>query len=164
MLRPHLNPVAVISLLFTLFLSSAFWMSAARVTRAQPENDLKADLVRLERREWDALKKKDATALGAILAQDYFDFGSDGREDRTFSLTKGYMSQGEDLNDFLIEDAQVKVLDDHTALLTYRGTYHETIRGKSNSGSGFYSDLFQKQNGKWLSVFTQDSNLKCAGM
>jgi|GEM_PF-764735 len=153
-----------ITLLFVLLVAVAFWPSVIRSASAQAENGVKDELVRLERQQWDAFKKKDKTALAAILAKDYFDFGSDGREDRTFSLTRGYMSDEQDLVEFSMEDAQVKVLDDHTALLTYRGTYRGTERGKPNSGSAFYSDLYQKQNGKWLSVFTQDSNLKCADM
>lgn len=164
MQKPCCNLTPAIILPFVLLFAVAFWPSAARSSAAPTENGVKDELLRLERMQWDAFKKKDKAALDAILAKDYFDFGSDGREDRTFSLTRGYMSDEQDLSEFIIQDAQVKLLGDHTALLTYRGTYRETEHGKPNSGSGFYSDLYQKQGGKWLSVFTQDSNLKCAGL
>jgi len=152
------------TLLFAVLVAVVFWPSVIRSASAQAETGVRDELVQLERQQWDAFKKKDKTALAAILSQDYFDFGSDGREDRNFSLTRGYMSDEQDLVEFSMEDAQVNVLDDHTALLTYRGTYRGSQRGKPNSGSAFYSDLYRKQNGKWLSVFTQDSNLKCADM
>jgi hypothetical protein len=158
------NLTAVLSSVLALVAIAAFWPSTASPSVDDSETKVKNEIIRLERQQWDAFKKKDRTALAPILAEGYFDFGSDGREDRTFSLTKGYMSDEQDLSEFIIDDAQVKVLDDHTALLTYRGTYRGTVHGRPNSGSGFYSDLYQKQNGKWLSVFTQDSNLKCAGL
>jgi len=48
--------------------------------------------------------------------------------------------------------------------VTYRGKYRGTTAGKEDSGEAYYSTLYQKRQGRWLIVFTQDSNLKCAGM
>jgi hypothetical protein len=154
----------VLSSALTLLVSFVLGLSIPRSRAAQSENSVSNEVIRLERMQWDAFKRKDRAALAAILAKDYFDFGSDGREDRTFSLTKGYMADDQTLSEFTIEDPQVKLLDDHTALLTYRGTYRGTNHGKPDSGAAFYTDLYRKQGGRWLSVFTQDSNLKCADM
>ena len=66
--------------------------------------------------------------------------------------------------DFSWTELQVNFLDDHTALITYRGRYRGIESGKESTGEAYYSSLYQKQKGKWLVVFTQDSNLRCAGM
>ena len=126
----------------------------------------KEDVVRIEQAQWEAVKHKDKAAWGANLAEDYLDFGSDGRVDKAKSLSEGWMATRSDstLTDFSWEDLQVKFLDANTALVTYLGKYREVTRGKGNTGSAYYSSLYQRRNGKWLTVFTQDSNLKCAGM
>jgi hypothetical protein len=80
----------------------------SRSLSSQQEQSLSEELIRLELGAWEAVKKKDKAALGRVLADDYLDFGSDGRWDIAKSLREGC--------------------------------------------------------GKWLMVFTQDSNLKCAGM
>jgi hypothetical protein len=125
---------------------------------------IRDEITDLERAQWEAFKKKDKATLAAMLADDYLDFGSDGRWDKAKSLRDGYMAADPTLLDFAWEDLQFKLLDANTALLTYRGKYREKNNGKENTGEGYYSSLYQERNGKWLTVFTQDSNLKCAGM
>ena len=144
--------------------STAIGSSTAQQRTPQAERNPTDEILRLVRMEWEAVKKKDRAALGALQAKDYFDFGSDGWVDRETGLNTGWMGNDGTLINFKIADARVTLLDDHTALMTYRGTYQAIDRGKPENGSAFYSDLFQKQNGEWHIVFTQDSNLKCAGM
>ena len=122
------------------------------------------EIIGLERAQWETFKKKDKATLAAMLADDYLDFGSDGRWDKAKSLRDGYMAADPTLLDFAWEDLQFKLLNANMALLTYRGKYREKNKGKENTGEAYYSSLYQRQNGKWLTVFTQDSNLKCAGM
>lgn len=140
--------------------------TSASAGSAGTQQSDKEELVRMEQAQWEAVKHRDKAALGANLAEDYLDFGSDGRVDKAKSLSEGWMATGSDstLTDFSWEDLQVKFLDANTALLTYLGKYHEVTRGRNNIGSAYYSSLYQRRNGKWLTVFTQDSNLKCAGM
>ena len=125
--------------------------------------DDREELVNLERMAWEAVKHKDRAALARLFGEGYFDFGSDGRYDPEKVLNAGWMD-GDTLEDISWTDLQVKVLDDHTALVTYRGKYRGKESGKETSGEAYYSSLYQKQKGKWLMVFTQDSNLRCAGM
>ena len=144
--------------------STAIGSSAVQHRTTQTERNPKDEILRLVRMEWEAIKKKDRAALGALQEKDYFDFGSDGWVDRETGLNTGWMGNDGTLITFKFEDARVTLLDEHTALMTYRGTYQAIDRGKPENGSAFYSDVFQKQNGEWHIVFTQDSNLKCAGM
>ena len=160
--RSHLTRVLISAL--ALLTAISLLLTIAKSAAAPAANGVQAEIVRLERLQWDAIKKKDKATLAALLAKDYFDFGSAGRVNRATTLASGWLNDDESLSDFTIEDPQVLQLDDHTALITYRGTYRGTVQGKPDSGSGFYSDLYQKQGQKWFSVFTQDSNLKCAGM
>jgi hypothetical protein len=102
--------------------------------------------------------------LAGFLADDYFDFGNDGRWDKARSLRDGYMGEDSNLSEFTMDDIQVKLITDNIALITYQGTYRGTTNGKADQGAAFYSDLYMKRDGKWVSVFTQDSNLKCTGM
>jgi len=121
------------------------------------------ELIRLESSSWEAVKHKDKAGLARLFGEGYFDFGSDGRYDPAKVLSTGWMN-GDTLQDFSWMDLQVNFLDDHTALVTYRGKYRGIESGKETRGEAYYSSLYQKQKGQWLVVFTQDSNLQCAGM
>jgi len=153
----------------TVFLAAAMvvWIAAAQnhgiATPATSSVGDREEIIRLERTSWEAVKHKDKATLSGLLAEGYFDFGSDGRYDAKKSLSTGWMD-GDTLKDFSWTELQVNFLDDHTALITYRGKYHGMESGKESSGEAYYSSLYQKQKGKWLVVFTQDSNLRCAGM
>ena len=130
---------------------------------AVSSSDDKALLVNIERSAWEAVKRKDRAGLQRLFGEGYFDFGSDGRYDPAKVLSTGWMN-GDTLEDFSWTDLEVRILDDHTALVTYRGKYRGKESGKETSGEAYYSSLYQKQKGKWLLIFTQDSNLRCAGM
>jgi hypothetical protein len=130
---------------------------------SQQESVVKGEIIRLEQKAWEAIRKKDRAALASIVADDYLDFGSDGRVDKAHSISEGWMDQ-DTLTDFALEDVQVKLLDKDVALITYRANYRQVSKGESSTGSGFYSGTYVHRDGKWLAVFTQDSNLKCAGM
>jgi hypothetical protein len=121
-------------------------------------------LIALEQGNWDAVKHKDATFLKKMWAPDYFDFGSDGRVTGPESLKVGSMAPGSQLLEFSWTDFQLKFISADVALLTYRGKYRGVTDGKLDEGKAYYSSLYRKQHGKWLMMFTQDSNLKCAGM
>ena len=47
------------------------------------------EIIRLERTSWEAVKHKDKATLSGLLAEGYFDFGSDGRYDAKKSLSTG---------------------------------------------------------------------------
>ena len=121
-------------------------------------------LIDLERGNWDAFKQKDTTFLKQMWASGYFDFGSDGRVTGPESLKTGWMAPGSRLLEFSWTDFQLKFISADVALLTYRGKYRGVTDAKPDEGEAYYSSLYRKRNGKWLMVFTQDSNLKCAGM
>jgi hypothetical protein len=132
--------------------------------RPSPEALDSQTLIELERGNWDAVKHKDAAFLKRMWAPDYFDFGSDGRVTGPESLNMGSMASGSQLLEFSWTDFQLKFISPDVALVTYRGKYRGTIDGKADAGEAYYSSLYRKQHGRWLMVFTQDSNLKCAGL
>jgi len=147
--------------------ATAVWMAAGQnqgiaIPPTSGAGD-REEIIRLERTSWEAVKHKDKAKLGALFAKGYFDFGSDGRYDAAKVLSTGWMDS-DTLKDFSWTELQVNFLDDHTALITYRGKYRGMESGKESSGEAYYTSLYQKQKGKWLVVFTQDSNLRCAGM
>jgi hypothetical protein len=82
--------------------------------------------------------------LDKILADGYLDFGSDGRVNKSRILREGWMGTdtADALLDMAFEDVQVKLFSNHMALLTYRGTYKATSKGKPDNGSAFDSDLY----------------------
>ena len=121
-------------------------------------------LIELERGNWEAFKHEDAAFLEKMLAQDYFDFGSDGRESREYVLNAGLKDPKSKLLDLSWTDFQIRFIRADIALLTYRGRYRRITDGKPDVGEAYYSSLYEKRQGKWLMLFTQDSNLKCAGM
>src|SRR5215471_12411805 len=130
----------------------------------QEQQAVREQIIGIERGDWEAIKTKNKAAIERARADDYFDFGSDGRVDKSKVLGDGWMAADTTLLDFSWQDLQVNFLGDSTALVTYRGKYRGTTAGKEDSGEAYYSTLYQKLQGRWLIVFTQDSNLKCAGM
>jgi hypothetical protein len=131
---------------------------------SQEEHAAREEITGIERGDWEAVKNKNKAAMERVRADDYFDFGSDGRVDKAKGLSEGWMGADSRLLDFSWQELQVNFLDRGTALLTYRGKYRGMTAGKEDSGEAYYSTLYQKRQGRWLIVFTQDSNLKCAGM
>ena len=150
--------------LLTFALASV--VAGVRVQGEQPAPDAsdRQTLIELERGNWDAFKHEDAPFLEKMLANDYFDFGSDGRESREYTLTTTLKDPNSKLLDFSWSDFQLKFIGADVALLTYRGKYRRITNGKPDEGEAYYSSMYQKRRGKWLMIFTQDSNLKCAGI
>jgi len=130
----------------------------------QERQAVREEIIGIERGDWEAFKTKNKAAVGRVRSDDYFDFGSDGRVDKAKVFSEGWMAADSTLLDFSWQDLQVNFMGDATALVTYRGKYRGTTTGKEDSGEAYYSTLYQKRQGRWLIVFTQDSNLKCAGM
>jgi hypothetical protein len=65
-----------------------------------------------------SVARSGATSSGNGRPDDYFDFGGDGGVDRAASLNPRWSKDDETLCEFTIEDPQVKLLDDHSALIT----------------------------------------------
>jgi hypothetical protein len=130
----------------------------------QDQEAVREEIIGIERSDWQALKTKNKAAIERVRSHDYFDFGSDGRVNKAKVFSEGWMAADSTLLDFSWQDLQVSFLGDSTALVTYRGKYRGTTAGKEDSGEAYYSTLYQKRQGRWMIVFTQDSNLKCAGM
>lgn len=147
-----------------ILLALAGTLGAANNDQTSQEALDRQQLVELEHGSWNAVKRKDAAFFREIWAPDYFDFGSDGRVTGPDSLNMGSMAPGSQLAEFFWTDFHINFISPEVALLTYRGKYRGTTDGKPDDGEAYYSSLYQKRHGKWLLVFTQDSNLKCAGM
>jgi len=130
----------------------------------QEQQAVREEIIGIERSDWEAFKTKNKAAIERVRSDDYFDFGSDGRMEKAKVLGEGWMAADSTLLEFSWQDLQVNFLGDSAALVTYRGKYRGKTAGKEDSGEAYYSTLYQKRQGRWLIVFTQDSNLKCAGI
>jgi hypothetical protein len=65
------------------------------------------------------------------------------------------------VNSFSLSDFSYMWLDKDTVVMTYTATQDATCGGKKQAGKVIAASLWQKQKGKWMSPFHQETD---AGM
>lgn len=110
----------------------------------------------------DALKKKDAKAFDGVVASDAILFGSQGRLPIS-EFKKVVFGPDYSFDSGTIEDAQVMMIDQDAALLTYKSTGTQTFKGQSHTETGYASTVWAKRGGKWVAIFHQESMSAPAG-
>lgn len=94
--------------------------------------------------------RKDAGAVGALLADDFREFGSSGRIFNKSEIIAAL--QAERPFEIAMLDAEVTVLSEQVALLTYREVHQKE---GSMPAESLRSSLWQFREGRWQMVFHQ---------
>ncbi|KII17864.1 nuclear transport factor 2 family protein [Phaeobacter sp. S60] len=123
---------------------------------SQPEM-LVQELLAAETAVWTALQQGDIAADRAALHPKFlgvYPSGFAGRDDHTDQL-----SQGPTVAEFSIEDARVLPLGPETALLAYRASYTRPgqAEGEAEGAAMYVSSIWQRQDGGWINIFSQDT-------
>ena len=119
---------------------------------------LKASLVKMEKEAWEAWKNKDRAYFDKFLATPSINVHGGGVDDRARILTAitdttcDVKSYGFDESSF-----RVTMLDNNTAILTFKGTQEATCGGQTLPAAVWASTVFVKRGNKWLAAFHQET-------
>jgi ketosteroid isomerase-like protein len=110
-------------------------------------------LTQLEHDWTNAALKKDAAALGKILADDWVGQGPTGTETKAQTLAD--LKSGDNkLDSQTLSDIKVRVFG-NTAIVTGSDDEKSSYKGKDTSGHYVWTDVFVKRNGRWQAVSSQ---------
>jgi hypothetical protein len=116
---------------------------------------LEARIVALEKLSWEAVKNKDYTALGSLMAEEYCEIDMDGRRAKTVALDN---ARNIALTNYSMSDVKLSVLGKDAALLTYKVVFTGTFKGEAMPTQPFYYGVvYMRRNGKWLAAFAQET-------
>ena len=118
------------------------------------------ELLRLEKRYWQAIKDRDVDAALKLTRDPCLIAGASGvaSVDRQ-SFVKIMQSARYTLHDFSIEDAKAEQLTDEVALLAYKVREDLTVDGKPLTLHAADSSVWVRQDGNWLCALHTESVL-----
>jgi hypothetical protein len=119
---------------------------------------LKEQLVKLEKQSWEAWKNHDGKFFQEFLSDDHVEvgFGGVSTKAEVVSVVGSTLCQ---VNSYEVDHFELKMLDDETALLTYRETQDTTCQGKAVPSPCWVSSLYMKRGERWLNVLYQQSQI-----
>ena len=114
-----------------------------------------SDIIAKEKATWDAVKKKDWDAFGAMLASDYVEVLDSGVHDKAAALTgvKDF-----DLSEVTYADWKMIPVDKDAALITYSVTVKAKYKGQDvPPGPYREASAWVNRNGQWLAIYYQET-------
>ncbi|APG46767.1 nuclear transport factor 2 family protein [Phaeobacter porticola] len=117
------------------------------------------ELLEAETAVWTALQQGDVAADLAALHPQFlgvYPSGFAGRNDHAEQL-----ENGPSVAEFTIEDVRVLPLAAGCALLAYRACYRRT--GQDKTAAMYVSSIWQRCDGAWINIFSQDTEALPAG-
>ncbi len=109
--------------------------------------------VSLESAVWQALIDGDAAADLGSLAEHFIGVYPSGRSDRAGHVAQ--LDDGPSVLDYAIDSPVVLALADDCLLLTYEASYRRT--GAGSAKRMHVTSVWQRFDGRWLNVFSQDT-------
>ncbi len=121
-----------------------------------------ADIIAKENAAWDAVKAKDATAMGALLADDFVYVTNEAVQEKA-ALLKSLQEQDAP-PDVTLSNFKVLKLDKDAAVITYDAVSKTTPKGQTAATTMNQRDssAWLNRDGKWLLVYHQDCESKPA--
>lgn len=128
------------------------------MVRAQAQNTVEKDILKLENDWLVAWQKKDSAFLQKLWADEYLDTDYDGQ-----TYTKGQdlanvTNSGTSVTSFSLTEMKVHTYGD-TAVVTGLNSMKSTFNGRDSSGAYRFTDVFVKRDGRWQVVATQASRI-----
>jgi hypothetical protein len=142
--------IALTALAFALLLSGV-------QLYAQMNAAVEKTLQSMEQAGWQAWKDHDIKPVEGMIPDNAIDI-ADGMVDKgKQQILKDMVEPGCMVNSFSLSDFSYLWLDKDTVIMTYTATQDATCSGKKQAGKVIASSLWQKQNGKWVSPFHQET-------
>ncbi len=117
-----------------------------------------AQVISLEKKGWEALKKQDVEGLAGMTADDFvgiFDDGSRVTKDELLKTLPDFRVTKYDLSDI----KAVRVTRD-VVLLTFKAKYTTKTKGQDAATKSVHAaSEWVRRDGKWLNVFYQETAL-----
>jgi hypothetical protein len=109
----------------------------------------------LERRVWEAAKKKDADTLRSLCTQDYVAIISDGSQ---LTLNEFCMLFPLfQVKSYSLSDARLISLGPDAAILLYKSKSETVVLGENEKAQTQHSSTWVRRNGEWRNVFYQET-------
>lgn len=118
-------------------------------------DDLMDTLMTMEKRSWEATKKKDIEALRKLCAQDYVAIISDGSR-LTFDEFMALFPLFE-VKSYAMSDARVLPIGPDVAILVYKAKTNTALLGMSVKEETQISSTWARRNGEWRTVLYQET-------
>ena len=113
----------------------------------------------LEEARNQAILKGDAAAIERMTADDYTFITLKGELRTKAEIVKGFASGAFKYQSRTISDLKVRVYDD-TAVVTGRSVQKGIENGKDYSGDYWFTRVYVKQNGAWMTVALQTTMIQ----
>jgi hypothetical protein len=150
----NMRRIALTALGFAVLLSGVQLYSQ---TNAAVEKALQS----MEQTGWQAWKDHDAKPVEGMTPDNVINIADGAVSKGKQQVLKSMADSGCMVNSFSLSDFSYMWLDKDTVMMTYTATQDATCGGKKQAGKVIAASLWQKQKGKWMSPFHQETD---AGM
>ena len=137
-------------------LSLALLLSAVSL-QAQSKDAVEKALQSKEQAGWQAWKDKDSKAFEEMLPENSINIAGGMMDSGKSNIIKGMASANCAVASFSLSDFAYMWLDKDTVLMTYKANQDGTCGGTKIPGKVIASSIWQKQAGKWVSPFHQET-------
>jgi hypothetical protein len=149
----------------TLIAVAALLLSFAGAATAQEKqpavkpNATAPALEAKERKLWESFKKKDKTALAALLDDDFRQF-EEGLS--TFGDKKTEVNAVDEfeLVSYTLSDFTVKSLAPNAALVTYIAQYEGKTGGEASKAKSVFAEVWIRKGTEWKDLYMQETYVK----
>lgn len=143
--------VSVVSMMSLALLLSAISL------QAQSKDAVEKALQSKEQAGWQAWKDKDSKFFDGILPESSVNIVGGGIDSGKSNIIKGMASANCQVASFSLSDFAYMWLDKDTVLMTYKANQDGTCGGNKIPSKVIASSIWQKQGGKWVSPFHQET-------
>jgi hypothetical protein len=136
--------------------TSSVPVSAASAGKPPKTAALESQLIALEKGTWEAAKRKDAKAFGAVCLDDCVEIYGDG----TVLTIKEVLAQVPDteIGEYKIEDIAVTFPINQTALVRYKVWAKMSYKGQETPPQWVYATaVWVEKDGAWKAAFYQET-------
>jgi len=130
---------------------------AVQVVADSKIQDLRQQVIGKEREELDCLKSGDTARFGELIADDAVFVNSHGPG--TKAEVVQHVSDAR-LLEYTMDDIQFVPLSGTSGLIAYKLTQKLDIQGKQINAQVFASAIWAERNGKWVTLFSQETPAK----
>jgi ketosteroid isomerase-like protein len=124
----------------------------------QATQDIRAELVGLEKQYWNALKAGDSSIAASLSHDPCVVVGPQGvGEIDKQSLVKMMEGATYELKDFALDDIRVRHVTEDVAVVAYKVKEKLVVEGKNVSLEAYDTSLWLRRGGKWTCIVHTES-------
>ena len=147
--------LATILILMVMVHASSAWAQSSQAVGASPAaSNAEDEIKKLEEARNQAILHGDAAALDRMTSDDYTFITLRGEMRTKSDILKGFASGSFHYESREISDLKVRIYGD-TAVVTGRSVQKGAENGKDYSGDYWFTRVYVKQKGRWLTVALQ---------